>query len=901
MVRRSRDAPLGELHQPYSTVDPPRGGETTTTVITAQHDKAGGTQKSHTTGSSSATSARASDQEVSVDFTMESKAATPDGCGDMEVVGALHRENNNNNNIRDNDVDELTSAVKGDYVTAMLETRAAVKTKKGGKLDPIRPKAGVVKARGEKAVPPSHILAPTGVVTAHGAFAERVLNTATHLDLVPLGTGGGAVREGKADPEASAAEKAAADSAERGMGGELKEVAAKLREVRGPTRVEYERVFKVRIDGNVANGNKVPAAPRPESVGEHCRMRDVPIKDPKLKTEMLRRDLRAHPSLGHLHFYSEFGAPVRSNLRRQVSIAKSVRSLTELKEPAADAATKDVAKGHTVIIGYNEETARKTMQSMCDCKGEAFLADPASAIPKVNGDTGVVTGARLIACSTKMNKSSEPQHNVKVDTVADVTKLGLEMRKIYVNEVSADGTRRRAEDDVRVISFKRDLAAAYKHLVNEVCSRWLLVTRLMLWFCTKCGLRQSPYGDGECTCGPKAVPGEVREAWGYYHCMNFGARASADNFGELANAFRWMMRVVLQVAAYGLYVDDSYAMGIVLRQPDGSWGEVGVRREHRFSWAWFCWSKLAARWGFTEELKKQIFGSAVIDLGIVIDWWRLELRLTPFRLEAVRAYLAEWSVKERVRLLELQQLRGTLGFCTSVVRGAGRLLGMVNREMKGYHRFSLRRLSAEFRMAIKWIADVYRTHKGSKLILTSDWIRDPATVLDFATDASGADGGDDGGGFGGYFRDSFFSGRFSAKFAKYTIAELELATVVVGLLLYGRRLRGKRLAISCDNQNARAAVTHGTSLGRRMQYMSLGMATVCDRFGIDARIRYIRTKDNVLADLASRSRDAFRVHPGAQRFVRREEVVPEELIEAILTGASRRPWVWGWTGFEMQE
>jgi hypothetical protein len=104
--------------------------------------------------------------------------------------------------------------------------------------------------------------------------------------------------------------------------------------------------------------------------------------------------------------------------------------------------------------------------------------------------------------------------------------------------------------------------------------------------------------------------------------MNFGARASADNFGELANAFRWMMRVVLQVAAYGLYVDDSYAMGIVLRQPDGSWGEVGVRREHRFSWAWFCWSKLAARWGFTEELKKQIFGSAVIDLGIVIDWWR---------------------------------------------------------------------------------------------------------------------------------------------------------------------------------------------------------------------------------------------------------------------------------------
>jgi hypothetical protein len=79
------------------------------------------------------------------------------------------------------------------------------------------------------------------------------------------------------------------------------------------------------------------------------------------------------------------------------------------------------------------------------------------------------------------------------------------------------------------------------------------------------------------------------------------------------------------------------------------------------------------------------------------------------------------------------------------------------------------------------------------------------------------------------------------------------------------------------------------------------MATVCDRFGIDARIRYIRTKDNVLADLASRSRDAFRVHPDAQRFVRREEVVPEELIEAILTGASRRPWVWGWTGFEMQE
>jgi hypothetical protein len=226
------------------------------------------------------------------------------------------------------------------------------------------------------------------------------------------------------------------------------------------------------------------------------------------------------------------------------------------------------------------------------------------------------------------------------------------------------------------------------------------------------------------------------------------------------------------------------------------------------------------------------------------------------------------------------------------VRGGYVVLSLFDaalRKYPGRTRYK-KRVDDGVKRAVRWLDAVFSRHAGSRLILTERWIE--SAEIDLATDASGGDSG----GYGGYHGLYYFAGQFPAGLtAKRTIAELELATVIVGVLAFGHRLRGRRIIVSCDNTNANSVARKGSANSSVLQYLAMALHMVADRFDIDLKIRWVSSKANKIADVASRDRATFIAMVNAFGIGKAQEVhVEPTLFEAIFAGYEGK-WSWEWT------
>ena len=745
-------------------------------------------------------------------------------------------------------------------VVALLEMRAAIK--EADKKARARRRAGDEKL----------YLAPNGDTVTHDELQRRIRERAAgrSQDLRPLGLGASAVKVDANLP----------DSDSMGLGGEFEEIVSEI--ISNTPTAEYKEEAERRIAANVAARAELPPLPRPPFVGTHCEKGDAAEVPSPLVAATFEADFRGSSKFGALHHAVRHGFRTRSTIERKVDVKPRSASSLKYKDELADAHEKEIAEGVSIVYGNREEAIAKS-SSICDCRGPALIVSKSGAIDKRDNDHGgEVVGARPLQMPTELNATSPDLDWCEGDRVGVTVGSGCELIAIY----EARGARR---EDIQIVMAKRDFKGAFKHCFNSPCVMYQMGQRLWQWHCKGCGEVRSPYENtNRCQCD-QTSPKEARETYGAYAAMSFGASASAYNFGKVSAAFVFMLRTVL-VCVAAMWVDDAALLGVLLRQADGTFSEEGVDLEHRISWAWYCYGFLARRYGLRESLSKQIKGSSVTNLGVVNDWYRMELRLAPQRLARVRELLSDWVTREFASLRDLQKLRGLLGWCTEVIHGARTLLPLINNQMRKLNRpYHRGRLAGQTRMAIQWLEEIFRDAAGSRMIKTSQWLKQ--AEIDFATDASGGENG----GYGGYFRGSYFSGVFGAEIAlAYTIAELELATVVIALLVFGPLLRGKRVVVTCDNTNATAASEKG-SRSQGLQYLSLALMRVAARFDIDVRIVWTRSKDNRVADLASRDRLAFLRLAAFRGAAPCEVQVPIELFRAALEGAKKKKWSWEWT------
>lgn len=719
------------------------------------------------------------------------------------------------------------------------------------------------------------VLAQDGTLASQGELATRILHDAKRSNLKPLGLGASAVE----------VDKSLAESDANGQGGQYAALAWAL--IRNADQAEYREHFDNLIAVNTTKRATLAELVRPPAIGPHCARGRATVVQSKLHPDEIAADTRGHEMYGDLQHYTKHGWPSRALVERSVFVKPVLTSFEEHRPEIAKAQAKDIAAGFTKIVG-NLDQCVDFIAGVCDCPTPAYICEATGTVPKVDQDRGgEVVGVRVIHDAKIQNDATDSLPYCECDGPIVGINKGLAVRKRYIER----GWR---PEQVVLLAEKRDWQHAFKHNMVEPCSLFLMGVRLVLVMCLICGQRCTPFHDNECVCSEGSET-ELTDSFGVYLASSFGTRASAFNFGLLGNGFKWVMHNVLGAPLMSLYVDDTFSVGVAIRYDDGTVSEREVDREDRLSWASFAWTHLSARWGIGESTDKRIVGSAILNLGVVIDFCVMEVRLAPRRLRAVRALLSRWLTRSSSSRKDLQSLRGVVGWASLVVHGGTVALKLLDAALRGFNmRPAFRkRVAPGVKRAAIWLLEVFRRHSGSKLILTSDWIRDPNTVLDLATDASGGSGG----GFGGYFGLAYFAGIFPQGMTLLrTIAELELATVVVALLAFGHKLRGQRIVMSCDNANANSAVQKGSATSSMLQYLSMALHKIADRFGIDMRITWVSSKGNKLADLASRNRAAFLARVRANGIGKAREVpVDPELFATIFAGFLGPSWNWEWT------
>ena len=213
-------------------------------------------------------------------------------------------------------------------------------------------------------------------------------------------------------------------------------------------------------------------------------------------------------------------------------------------------------------------------------------------------------------------------------------------------------------------------------------------------------------------------------------------------------------------------------------------------------------------------------------------------------MEEIRSLLEEWLVKNKCSKKDLQSLLGKLQFVASCVRPGSvftmRLLALLRQIPKNGSVL----IPEEARADLRWWRCFMEKYNGISMMPDSPW-SEPDQVFAMAACLEGS---------GGWCSSSFFHGEFPQfiKERHLHINALELLTVMVALILWGKFFHGKRISILCDNIAYVIVLNRGITRNK-FQTQCLREITFITAVGeFQVRAQHIPGTDNRIPDILIR-------------------------------------------------
>ena len=286
--------------------------------------------------------------------------------------------------------------------------------------------------------------------------------------------------------------------------------------------------------------------------------------------------------------------------------------------------------------------------------------------------------------------------------------------------------------------------------------------------------------------------------------------------------------------------------------------------------------ELYERYGLPVEMAKDAAEGGVETtksyLGVLLDALRHELRMSDARMEQILRRLVEVGGKSFLKRDELQSLVGVLSFAAKACPPGRTFLRRMISALRRRGRFV--RLNRGIKADIAWWKRYGTELNGSSLFLAREWL--DAEELHFYTDAS-LDG------YGAAFlvdgKLEYFGGPWSdfgidGKDGSWHISELEALALVMAVATWGSKLSRRRVVVRVDNEATVTAVNKARCADPGMMVCMRELFFVMARDSFALRCKWIGTKENVLADAASRAEWArFRAYAAAEFGVAAEDMM----------------------------
>lgn len=251
------------------------------------------------------------------------------------------------------------------------------------------------------------------------------------------------------------------------------------------------------------------------------------------------------------------------------------------------------------------------------------------------------------------------------------------------------------------------------------------------------------------------------------------------------------------------------------------------------------------------EDKDEAPGPTFSFLGVLVDSVLQEARISPERLESGLRQLRHLAQQAFVPRKELERLCGVLQFCAKCSPPARTFMQNMYTALRRRGRYV--RLNRGIRADIAWWLRFWEQCNRVSLLLDSVW--EHAEELRFWTDASFT-------GWGAAFETpdgpQFFYGTWAELGLEdpegngWHISELELLVVAMACDTWGQYLAGRRIITRCDNEASVHTINRGRCDDAGMMVIMRELFHVAAKHGFAMRSKHIGTKENVLADSASR-------------------------------------------------
>jgi hypothetical protein len=326
--------------------------------------------------------------------------------------------------------------------------------------------------------------------------------------------------------------------------------------------------------------------------------------------------------------------------------------------------------------------------------------------------------------------------------------------------------------------------------------------------------------------------------------LPFGGRSCCAIFNEVGDFFEEIFNHYASSLNFNHYLDDFLGVG----NPDD---EASVH------------SDFSQTLSLCETLNIPLADKTVyptcklIFLGFVLDSVELTISL-PEEKKAV--YIAEIQGllgKRATTKKILQSLIGKLmhaAVCIPIGRAFFRSL--INKCSRLPHSQCWVSLAKDERLNLTWWADLLQSWNGISLMRYCKW--EPIFDLELASDAALTDG------FGIVFGREWVAGKWPA-FAPTNIAILEMIPLILAAQIWGRSWSGKCVRFFTDNQAVQFSANSLLPSDTHLAALVRELAIISVQFDFRFRVEHLPGKENVLADLLSRSglEEFFAKHPEA--------------------------------------